>query len=201
MSDLIPVRSRSVASSLTSHCRPSVDARLNSSTSELNPGRMMPPSPVAALASSRMDSRIRLTASGTGSTADRSSARRGETAPSMTSRKPAAASSEAAMARRSLGPQVPQPMRPHVRSKSYMRSSAARTSPRINVSPASSSTESSRALISSAHTDGRSSQARTSLPPMGVSVSSSARARPLSRPNRSRARRVGPSTCMNSPRW
>ena len=73
---------------------------------------------------------------------------------------------------RSRGPAVPSAARPTSRSMSCTALSVSRTLARSVVRNANSSTASSRSWIRSIATSGRSSQARSIRPPIGVTVRS-----------------------------
>jgi hypothetical protein len=166
---------------------PDVDSAISSSSSALKPGRMKPPSRMTTGGSS-VTARISSSASSgsapSGPARDLSSpaSHRESAAPSRGS-----CVSDSPNARRSLALPAPSDSRPHSRSRSATSFSVATSSSRHTLLPASSSTASSRAVISGSEHNGADSQRASFRAPRPVAVRSST---PSSDPLRPPSRRL-----------
>ena len=201
----MPVRSRSAFSSAAMCCFASRLMDRSSSSTGSTPSRMHPPSWAATGGSSTS---VASTASRTSATSSSCAARLRSSGARQSPSRPRTrgmTATDCRSATRSRGPAVRSATRATSRSRSCTALSVSRSFDRPGPPPASSSTASSRSRIGSTTCAGRCNQARSSRPPMGVTVRSSSPssdpARPPSADSRiSRWRQVVASTSTWSAR-
>ena len=168
----MPVRARSPASISAMTCLPERLIVRSSSTSGSKPSRTKPPSRASAGGSSMMAASTHCRTSLRSSSSPTRLLTSGAWHSVSISARRGTAASERPSATRSRGLAVDKAMREINRSRSRIDFSVSRSLPRSVVLTASSSTASRRSRIASRAVRGRSSQARSNRPPIGVMVRS-----------------------------